>query len=83
LKDEVGDVEVRGLWQVLGKDRGGRAGIVDDLLSGGGSRGTEGGDQEDLNDLEGKIGVLRKEFNTCQGRFSGKLGANCMGSANV
>lgn len=62
VQDKVGNVEVGGLGQVLGEQRGRRAGVFGDgLARGGGARG-KGGDQKDLDDLKGKVPRLRLEL---------------------
>lgn len=76
LKDEVRHVEVRSQWQLLGQEPcdGGR--VLAQLLYDSCSSRTDGDDQEDLNDLEGEVGILGEELDAREGWLSRQLGEN-------
>lgn len=76
LNDEVGDVQVGGLGQVLSQDGRSLAGPVVETLGDSGGRRSNRGDEEDLNDLERKVGVLGEELDSRNGGLASKLGAD-------
>jgi hypothetical protein len=76
LNQDVREVKVGRLWQVLREKRLDAEGILNDVLKcTRGCRG-DGGDQEDLDDLEGKVCILRKELPNDERRDASLSSAN-------
>jgi hypothetical protein len=75
LNEDVGEVESRGLGQVLREQVGDGRGILDDSPKGGRGGRRHGGDKEDLDDLESEVEVLDIELNLRQRRLSGDTSA--------
>lgn len=67
LQQEIRQVKVGGFGEILRQQILGRGGILDQLGDGSRRGRGHGGDQEDLDDLKGKIGVLCVQFDTAHG----------------
>lgn len=63
LNHEVRNVQVGGGWQSLGQEGENLVRLVRDLDDGSGSGTGDGGDKEDLNNLEAEVGILREKLN--------------------
>lgn len=74
LQDEVAEVEVACFGQVCCKEGCGTGGVLDDVTHHGRGCGTDGGDEEDLDDVEAEVVVLGLQLDRAPRRAAAHLG---------
>lgn len=74
LQDEVAEVEVARLGKVFCEEGCSEGGFLDNLTHHGRSCGADGGDEEDLDDIEAEVVVLRLQLHRALRRATADLG---------